>query len=56
MIRGAFILAVGFTAGCAYTAAHNDEITQTVQDIKKAWAKVDQPENSAETPEGDLPQ
>jgi len=40
MLRGAFILAIGYIAGYSHAAARNDEIAKTVLDIKKAWAEA----------------
>lgn len=62
MIRGALILAIGYIAGYSHAAAHNDEITKTVQDVKKAWAEASESttedtgetSETSDTPEGEI--
>lgn len=48
MIKGAFILAIGYIAGFTHAAARNDEIGRVVLDIKKVWAEVGEPTNEAD--------
>jgi len=40
MLRGAFILAVGYIAGFAHATARNDEVGKIAQEVKRVWADL----------------
>jgi len=40
MLRGAFILAVGYIAGFAHATARNDEVARIAQEVKRVWADL----------------
>lgn len=54
MLRGAFILALGYIAGYSHAASQNAEIARVVQDIKRAWAEADAQTETDNTTEGEI--
>jgi len=56
MLRGAFILAVGYITGFAHATARNDEVAKIAQEVKRVWADLgDETTSDDDVVEGETP-